>query len=139
MLMKAMPLSKEALDAVSKGLMPPQLKFRVVPSMGTLLVKALFPSLPFSIVSVSLSLQQTLFFLEICFSADEALLLSFAGKLDIKNYLKSIYGLDIKRVHTANYQGKKKALRLRNKIVYYRRPDYKSVTVELNQPPPAQK
>jgi ribosomal protein L23 len=88
MLMKAMPLSKEALDAVSKGLMPSQLKFRVVPSMG---------------------------------------------KLDIKNYLKSIYGLEIKRVHTANYQGKKKALRLRNKVVYYRRPDYKSVTVELNQ------
>ena len=89
MLIKAMPLGKEALEAVSKGVMPQQLKFRVVPQVG---------------------------------------------KLEIKNYLRSIYGLDIKRVHTANYQGKKKALRLKNKIVYYRRPDFKSVTVELNAP-----
>eukprot|EP00213_Chloropicon_mariensis_P005147 CAMPEP_0197472310 /NCGR_PEP_ID=MMETSP1309-20131121/3518_1 /TAXON_ID=464262 /ORGANISM="Genus nov. species nov., Strain RCC998" /LENGTH=86 /DNA_ID=CAMNT_0043010791 /DNA_START=115 /DNA_END=375 /DNA_ORIENTATION=+ len=84
-----MPLSKEGLERVSKGLMPTQLKFRVVPSVG---------------------------------------------KLEIKNYLKSVYGLDnITRVHTANYQGKKKVLRTKNKIIYYRRPDYKSVTVELRQ------
>ena len=47
--------------------------------------------------------------------------------------MRSIYGLDIKRLHTANYQGKKKQLRLRNKVLYYRKPDFKSVTVELNR------
>mmetsp|Transcript_15934 Transcript_15934/g.40592 ORF Transcript_15934/g.40592 Transcript_15934/m.40592 type:complete len:108 (-) Transcript_15934:160-483(-) len=88
MLLNAMPLDKAGLDAVAKGLMPPQLKFRVVPSVG---------------------------------------------KLEIKNYLKTIYGLDVKRVHTANYQGKKKTIRTKSRIIYYRKPDYKSVTVELNQ------
>ncbi|QDZ25448.1 ribosomal protein L23 [Chloropicon primus] len=88
MVLQAMPLSEEGLEAVSKGEMPSMLKFRSAPSVG---------------------------------------------KLEIKNYLRTIYGLDVKRVHTANYQGKKKQLRLKNKVVYYRKPDFKSITVELNQ------
>ena len=88
LVLKAMPLSEEALEAVSRGEMPSQLKFRTAPNVG---------------------------------------------KLEIKNYLRGVYGLDVKRVHTANYQGKKKQLRLKNKVVYYRKPDFKSVTVELNE------
>ena len=67
-----MPLSEEALEHVSRGEMPPTLKFRATPSVG---------------------------------------------KLEVKNFLKGVYGLDVKRVHTANYQGKKKQLRLKNKVI----------------------
>ena len=35
MVLKAMPLSEEGLEAVSKGEMPPVLKFRTAPSVGT--------------------------------------------------------------------------------------------------------
>lgn len=88
LVLKAMPLSEEALEHVSRGEMPPTLKFRATPSVG---------------------------------------------KLEVKNFLKGVYGLDVKRVHTANYQGKKKQLRLKNKVIYYRKPDFKSITVELNR------
>mmetsp|Transcript_4385 Transcript_4385/g.5085 ORF Transcript_4385/g.5085 Transcript_4385/m.5085 type:complete len:88 (+) Transcript_4385:180-443(+) len=48
-------------------------------------------------------------------------------KLEIKEYLKKIYGMEVKRVTTVNYDGKVK----RRGATFYKRPAYKKATVYL--------
>ena len=49
-------------------------------------------------------------------------------QFEVKNFLQSVYGLDVVRVRTANHEGAKK----RNKQgTFYRRPDWKKVYVTL--------
>ncbi|GJP47361.1 hypothetical protein CLOM_g6561 [Closterium sp. NIES-68] len=52
------------------------------------------------------------------------------NKVEIRRYLESLYGLEVDRVHTMNYEGKKK----RSRFGFYRRPDWKKVVVELKNP-----
>lgn len=50
-----------------------------------------------------------------------------AGKFEIKQYLERVYGLNVAKVRTANYEGRKK----RSKHGFFRRPDYKKAFVTL--------
>ncbi|CAI7742213.1 unnamed protein product [Closterium sp. NIES-53] len=52
------------------------------------------------------------------------------NKVEIRRYLETLYNLEVSRVHTMNYEGKKK----RSQYGYYRRPDWKKVVVELKNP-----
>lgn len=56
------------------------------------------------------------------------------SKLDIKSFLEKVYGLEIDKVRTCNYEGKKK----RTKHGYHRASDYKKAYVILKDPPPQQ-
>lgn len=49
-------------------------------------------------------------------------------KPEIKEYLQKIYGMDVKKVNTTNYEGKWKR---RNNILH-KRPAYKKAIVSLN-------
>jgi len=51
-------------------------------------------------------------------------------QFDIKRTLEGIYGLEVERVNTINYQGKKK----RGRDSFYRRPDFKKAYVTLKEP-----
>ncbi|RMX41918.1 hypothetical protein pdam_00006635 [Pocillopora damicornis] len=53
------------------------------------------------------------------------------SKLDIKNYLTSIYKLDVARVNTRIQHGKTKALLINRKITKRKYPDYKVAYVVL--------
>ncbi|KAK9828682.1 hypothetical protein WJX72_001510 [[Myrmecia] bisecta] len=53
-----------------------------------------------------------------------------ANKLEIKSMLERLYGLNVREVRTANYEGRKK----RSKSGFFRRPDFKKAYVFL-QPP----
>ena len=55
-----------------------------------------------------------------------------ATKVEVKRYLEAIYGLDVKKVFTANYMGKKKMSRSKRMVSFRRLPDYKKAIVELN-------
>lgn len=55
-------------------------------------------------------------------------------QLDIKSFLEKVYGLEIDKVRTCNYEGKKK----RTKHGYHRASDYKKAYVILKDPPPQQ-
>lgn len=52
------------------------------------------------------------------------------AQLQLKNFLSSVHGFDIKAVHTMNMEGKKK----RNPKTgrYFRKPDWKKAYVLLN-------
>lgn len=52
------------------------------------------------------------------------------GKIEIKQFLERVYGLDVAKVNTLNYEGRKK----RGKGGFYRRPDYKKAYVFLRPP-----
>ncbi|KDD75429.1 hypothetical protein H632_c689p1, partial [Helicosporidium sp. ATCC 50920] len=52
------------------------------------------------------------------------------SKLEVKNFLESLYGLNVAKVNTANYQGRKKE----GRAGPYRRGDYKKVFVHLTPP-----
>ncbi|KAK3267556.1 hypothetical protein CYMTET_23895 [Cymbomonas tetramitiformis] len=58
------------------------------------------------------------------------------GKVQIKTFLESVYGLEVAKVHTVNYEGKLK--RQMNPKAgrgpYYRKPDWKKVYVVLENP-----
>mmetsp|Transcript_33071 Transcript_33071/g.45850 ORF Transcript_33071/g.45850 Transcript_33071/m.45850 type:complete len:105 (+) Transcript_33071:203-517(+) len=54
------------------------------------------------------------------------------GKIQLRNFLQSVYNLDVAAVHTINYEGKKK--RHPRTGLYYRRPDWKKAYVYLNTP-----
>lgn len=51
------------------------------------------------------------------------------SKLEIKEYLRKLYGLPVTHVHTANYQGKKKVSQTWG--AKYKEPDYKKAYVYL--------
>lgn len=53
-------------------------------------------------------------------------------QLDIKTFLKRVYGLDVVKVETLNVEGKKK----RSKRGFYRVTDYKKAYVTLRPPSP---
>mmetsp|Transcript_20631 Transcript_20631/g.24783 ORF Transcript_20631/g.24783 Transcript_20631/m.24783 type:complete len:115 (-) Transcript_20631:723-1067(-) len=55
------------------------------------------------------------------------------GKVQIKRFLQSVYDLDVMKVHTINYEGKKKRDRL-NPMLSRRDPDWKQVYVVLANP-----
>jgi large subunit ribosomal protein L23 len=50
-------------------------------------------------------------------------------KVDVKETLEKVYGIGVSRVHTVNYEGKKK----RRGNYFYHRPDYKKVYVQLRE------
>lgn len=50
-------------------------------------------------------------------------------KHEIKEYLQKIYSLPIKKVSTANYEGKRKKIMTERKMVYYKYKDYKKAFV----------
>ena len=50
-------------------------------------------------------------------------------KVDVKECLEKVYGVGVERVHTVNYEGKKK----RRGNYFYHRPDYKKVYVQLRE------
>jgi|TARA_B100000401_G_scaffold344533_1_gene242504 large subunit ribosomal protein L23 len=50
-------------------------------------------------------------------------------KVDVKECLEKVYGVGVERVHTVNYEGKKK----RRGNYFYHRPDYKKVYVQLQE------
>eukprot|EP00271_Cylindrocystis_brebissonii_P010402 TRINITY_DN26583_c0_g1_i1.p1 TRINITY_DN26583_c0_g1~~TRINITY_DN26583_c0_g1_i1.p1 ORF type:complete len:116 (-),score=28.05 TRINITY_DN26583_c0_g1_i1:241-588(-) len=52
------------------------------------------------------------------------------NKIEIRRILQSLYGLDVERVATLNYEGKKK----RSRYGMYRQPDYKKAYVYLRAP-----
>mmetsp|Transcript_9223 Transcript_9223/g.23366 ORF Transcript_9223/g.23366 Transcript_9223/m.23366 type:complete len:115 (+) Transcript_9223:161-505(+) len=52
-------------------------------------------------------------------------------KQEIRGILEGVYGLDVKKVHTINYEGKKKP----SKYGFFRRPDWKKAHVTFNKPP----
>ena len=47
----------------------------------------------------------------------------------MRNLLQSVYKVGVQKVHTANYEGKKK----RQGNYFYQRPDYKKVYVKLRE------
>ena len=51
-------------------------------------------------------------------------------QIEIKRFLESVYGLQVERVTTMNYEGKKK----RGRFGMYRRPDWKKAIVALKEP-----
>ena len=51
-------------------------------------------------------------------------------QLEIRQCLERVYGLDVAKVRTLNYEGKKK----RGKYGFFRRPDYKKAYVTLRPP-----
>ena len=51
-------------------------------------------------------------------------------QLEIRQYLERVYGLDVAKVRTLNYEGKKK----QGKYGFYRRSDYKKAYVTLRPP-----
>jgi large subunit ribosomal protein L23 len=53
-------------------------------------------------------------------------------KQEIRGILEGVYGLDVKKVNTINYEGKKKPSR----SGYFRRPDWKKAHVIFNPPSP---
>ncbi|KAL4857731.1 50S ribosomal protein L23 [Chlorella vulgaris] len=57
------------------------------------------------------------------------------GKVEIKAFLESVYGLNVTKVNTLNVEGKKK----RGKHGFFRRPDYKKAFVEVSERPKASK
>ena len=48
---------------------------------------------------------------------------------EVRNLLQSVYKVGVQKVHTANYEGKKK----RQGNYFYQRPDYKKVYVKLRE------
>ena len=63
------------------------------------------------------------------------LLADVAHQTEVRNLLQSVYGVAVDKVHTANYEGKKK----RRGFHYYQKADYKKVYVKLRErwfPPP---
>ena len=56
-------------------------------------------------------------------------------QLEVKHFLERVYGLDVVRVRTANFQGPKK--RHQKTGTFYRTPDWKKVYVRLRAPQPA--
>ena len=53
----------------------------------------------------------------------------FRKQTEVKNLLQTVYKVGVERVHTINYEGKKK--RVGN--YFYQRPDYKKVYVQLKE------
>jgi len=51
------------------------------------------------------------------------------SKTEVRNLLRAVYDIGVDRVHTANYEGKKK----RQGNHFYHRPDYKKVYVKLSE------
>jgi large subunit ribosomal protein L23 len=51
------------------------------------------------------------------------------SKTEVRNLLRTVYNIGVDRVHTANYEGKKK----RQGNHFYHRPDYKKVYVKLTE------
>jgi ribosomal protein L23 len=64
----------------------------------------------------------------LCFRTEQSV-----TKPEIRQYLKKLYGLEIKKVNTWNKMGKIQKTRIRS---YYRDPDFKKVIVELQHPVP---
>eukprot|EP00634_Sargassococcus_sp_CCMP2135_P006705 CAMPEP_0198644022 /NCGR_PEP_ID=MMETSP1467-20131203/348_1 /TAXON_ID=1462469 /ORGANISM="unid. sp., Strain CCMP2135" /LENGTH=96 /DNA_ID=CAMNT_0044379463 /DNA_START=99 /DNA_END=389 /DNA_ORIENTATION=+ len=58
------------------------------------------------------------------------------NKFEIRDYLKNIYGLPVKKVMTENFMGERKRIFGKRKIFYYKQPDFKRahVTFEKNKP-----
>eukprot|EP00877_Chromochloris_zofingiensis_P010620 jgi/Chrzof1/5811/Cz16g16210.t1 len=57
------------------------------------------------------------------------------NKIEIKNFLQTVYGLPVKRVSTINYLGKKKTVIDSNgKQQHYRLPDWKKAYVIFAHP-----
>mmetsp|Transcript_10105 Transcript_10105/g.16159 ORF Transcript_10105/g.16159 Transcript_10105/m.16159 type:complete len:183 (+) Transcript_10105:258-806(+) len=51
------------------------------------------------------------------------------SKTEVRNFLQTVYKVGVERVHTINYEGKKK--RYGNTNRFFNRPDYKKVYVQL--------
>lgn len=92
-------------------------------------VPTFLPNLPLQLVPLSESqravYEKTGFVKELVFKT-----VPQATKSDIQSILKGIYGLDVERVTTINYLGKKK----RTKDAIYRRADFKKAYVVLKEP-----
>ena len=56
-------------------------------------------------------------------------LLADVAQTEVRNLLQSVYGVGVDKVHTANYEGKKK----RRGFHYYQKADYKKVYVKLRE------
>ena len=56
-------------------------------------------------------------------------------QFEIRYFLQSVYGLNVAKVRTANFEGPKKR---NQKGTFYRRPDWKKVYVTLRPPPAAE-
>jgi large subunit ribosomal protein L23 len=54
-------------------------------------------------------------------------------KVDVKETLEKVYGIGVSRVHTVNYEGKKKRSSNGKNNYFYRRADYKKVYVQLHE------
>mmetsp|Transcript_2967 Transcript_2967/g.6168 ORF Transcript_2967/g.6168 Transcript_2967/m.6168 type:complete len:102 (+) Transcript_2967:100-405(+) len=54
------------------------------------------------------------------------------GKIELRKFLESVYQLDVAKVHTLNYEGKKKMDRKTGR--FHRKPDWKKAYVVLNEP-----
>jgi ribosomal protein L23 len=54
------------------------------------------------------------------------------SQIELKRFLESVYQFDVAKVHTLNYEGKKKMDRKTGKM--HRKPDWKKAYVMLNQP-----
>jgi len=55
-------------------------------------------------------------------------------KIEIKEYIESVYGMKVERVNTANYLGQKRILYIAGKREIYREDDYKKVFVIFEKP-----
>ena len=66
---------------------------------------------------------------EVCFRCKQEL-----TKPEIRQILTKLYGLDVKKVKTWNKMGKIQKSNLSRQ--YFRKPDFKKVIVELNNPVP---
>lgn len=55
------------------------------------------------------------------------------NKLEIREYLRKIYGLPVVKVMTANFLGKRKRLTGKRKQVGYARPDFKKAVVTFEK------
>jgi len=55
------------------------------------------------------------------------------NKLEIKDYLRNIYGLPVKKVMTQNMLGPRKRIIGKRKIFYYKRPDFKRAIVTFER------
>ena len=111
MVMEMMPLSRAVQAALNRGRLPREVQFRVPPRANK--VRGGGPRAAAALPRPG--------------GAMPRVLTPPGRQVEIKKYLEQVYDLRVRKVNTANYEGKVK----RSKAGLYKRPDWKKAYVML--------